>query len=147
MLHGKPGQKLLGDDDGCFAHALWCVRTFGGVLEHPEASHAFRFFGLPIPKTGSGWTEPDYYGGRSFCVAQGHYGHRAQKLTWLYALDVRFWEFKRGRCKNMARLDEGFHSSRERAKAKAVMRDRLDPKENNLTPPAFAEFLIGMVKP
>jgi hypothetical protein len=52
MLHGKPGQKLLGDDGGCFAHALWSVRTFGGVLEHPEASHAFHYYGLPIPTLG-----------------------------------------------------------------------------------------------
>jgi hypothetical protein len=38
---GQPGtknRKKLGDDKGCFAFALWYVRTYGGVIEHPEAS-------------------------------------------------------------------------------------------------------------
>lgn len=63
MLHGTPRQKKLGDDGGCFAAALDAVRRFGGVLEHPEASHAFRHFGLPRPSFNGGWTEPDQYGG------------------------------------------------------------------------------------
>jgi hypothetical protein len=39
----------LGDDDGCFAAALAAVRQFGGVLEHPEGSHAWRHFDLNTP--------------------------------------------------------------------------------------------------
>ena len=45
-------KRILGDDEGCFAAALFAVRTYGGVLEHPEASHAWRWFGLPPPEQG-----------------------------------------------------------------------------------------------
>ena len=39
-------KRKLGDDGGCFAAALASVRKWGGVLEHPEASHAWTTFGL-----------------------------------------------------------------------------------------------------
>lgn len=42
----KPRQHRLGEDGGCFAAALTAVRNYGGVLEHPAHSHAWRFFGL-----------------------------------------------------------------------------------------------------
>lgn len=144
MLHGTERQKLLGDDAGCFAHALWAVRTFGGVLEHPEASHAFRFYGLPIPAQAGGWTEPDKYGGRSCCVAQGHYGHRAQKLTWLYGRQIDFKELHWGLCPGKTRLDEGFHSKGERDSAQ-MKRTRTKPQENLATPEAFRDLLLSLV--
>lgn len=34
----RPGTKIRGDDDGCFAAALAAVRKYGGVLEHPLGS-------------------------------------------------------------------------------------------------------------
>src|SRR3990172_777390 len=44
-----PGTRRLGDDDGCFEAALAAVRQWGGVLEHAEASHAWRAHGLTSP--------------------------------------------------------------------------------------------------
>ena len=41
MLAGTKRQKKKGDDGGCFASAIAAVRKYGGVLEHPEASHAW----------------------------------------------------------------------------------------------------------
>ena len=44
IWHGstrKPHQYKMGDDAGCFAHALAAVRRCGGVLEHPKDSHAW----------------------------------------------------------------------------------------------------------
>lgn len=82
--HGGPSARVrrkLGDDGGCFKAALASVRKHGGVLEHPEATHAFKWFGLPIPSWSGGWTQPDLWGGSSACVSQGHYGHRARKMT------------------------------------------------------------------
>jgi hypothetical protein len=145
MLHGTPKQKLLGDDGGCFAHALWSVRTFGGVLEHPEASHAFHYYGLPVPLRTGGWTDPDRYGGRSCCVAQGHYGHRAQKLTWLYAVGTRYPELIWGPTTGKMRLDQGF-TKKGRAKASNTKpHERITEDERIHTPKEFAELLTGML--
>jgi hypothetical protein len=45
--------RMKGDDAGCFQAALNAVRTWGGVLEHPEASAAWKAFNLnPPPKWG-----------------------------------------------------------------------------------------------
>lgn len=59
---GGPSSKrrlLLGNDGGCFAAALWAVRTFGGVLEHPAHSAAWTWFGLQRPAAGMGWRKAD----------------------------------------------------------------------------------------
>jgi hypothetical protein len=45
----KPHQFKLGDDGGCFKHAIECVLVWGGVLEHPADSKAFAFYGLNAP--------------------------------------------------------------------------------------------------
>lgn len=73
-----------GDDGGCFRAALDAVRAWGGVLEHPEGSHAWRAFGLNLPPRAGGWVNADFTGGWTCCVEQGWYGHRARKATWLY---------------------------------------------------------------
>lgn len=147
MLHGTEAQKKLGDDNGCFAHALWSVRTFGGVLEHPEASHAFHYFGLPIPKQSGGWTEPDKYGGRSCCVAHGNYGHRAQKLTWLYGVNIDFKDLIWGKTPGRDRSDEGLRSSNERARQiKTGVCQRLSRRQRLITPEPFRDLLIEIVK-
>lgn len=81
MLHGTARQKRLGDDGGCFASALESVRRWGGVLEHPEASHAFRAYGLSAPTWRTGWEPAGDLRGWVCCVAQGNYGHAARKLN------------------------------------------------------------------
>lgn len=142
-------RRLLGDDGGCFAHALWSVRTFGGVLEHPEASHAFRYYGLPRPSRLGGWQGPDSYGGYVCQVEQGHYGHRVRKATWLYAVNTKRPELIWGPSTG-ERLDEGFHSKEERMKARALGQKpikRLSKKENIETPILFRDLLIGLVTP
>ncbi len=147
MLHGTSKQKTLGDDDGCFAHALWAVRTFGGLLEHPEASHAWPFYGLTKPSRCGGWSSPDKYGGKSCCVAQGHYGHRAQKLTYIYGVGIKFNELKWGLAPGMTLLDEGFHSKEERARLIKTGRcQRLSSRQRKITPEPFRDLLLELVK-
>ncbi len=139
-------RKTLGDDNGCFLAALESVMAYGGLLEHPEGSHAFRKFSLPIPTWHDGWTKPDFCGGRSICVAQGHYGHRARKMTWLYAILEHYPELIRGPSKGGVRLGLGYHSKEERARAiKTGVCQRLSKRQRTLTPIPFRDLLIGMV--
>lgn len=60
----------------------------------------------------------DFHGGWTCCVEQGHYGHRARKATWLYANGVALPQLKWGPSAATARLDGGFHSAEERARAR-----------------------------
>jgi len=71
------------EDGGCFASALNSVRSWGGVLEHPAVSDAWRAFLLPEPPISGGWVG-GICGGYACHVEQGNYGHRAPKPTWLY---------------------------------------------------------------
>lgn len=141
-------KRLKGDDGGCFDRALWAVRTFGGVLEHPEASHAWKWFGLNRPEPGT-WIAADDFGGWTCQVEQGHYGHPARKKTWLYAVTAYGlpelpWGPSEGR-----RLDEGFHSKAERDAARAAGQKpikRLSTQQNLATPPAFRDLLIQIAE-
>lgn len=85
LVQARWGHRV-GDDGGCFATALEAVRRWGGVLEHPAHTSAWAAFGLPKPARSGGWTNLDAHGGRACHVEQGHYGHRARKATWLYAV-------------------------------------------------------------
>lgn len=82
------GHKV-GDDGGCFASALKSVQTWGGVLEHPAYSHAWKAFGLLAPHRSGFWLRDHNTkaeAGQSWVcqVSQSTYGHRARKRTWLY---------------------------------------------------------------
>ena len=89
------GRARVGQDGGCFEAALSSVRRWGGVLEHPAETFAWRYFGLPRPLS-RGWCA-DVFGGWSCRVDQGHYGHRAPKGTWLYACGVELPPLRWGR--------------------------------------------------
>jgi hypothetical protein len=83
-----PVRYRVGEDGGCFESALGAVRLYGGVLEHPCDSRAWKAFGLVEPRHAGGWTHADVFGGITCCVEQGHYGHRGRKPTWLYAVGI-----------------------------------------------------------
>lgn len=141
-------RRKLGDDGGCFKSALSSVRKWGGVLEHPEASHAFKKFRLPIPAWHGGWTRPDFFGGSSCCVSQGHYGHPARKMTWLYAVGAKLPELIWGPSVTKVRLDLGFHSAEERRRAvkRGNVEGRLSHRQRLLTPKPFMNLLISISK-
>lgn len=151
--HGGPSarvRRVKGDDGGCFEAALAAVRRWGGVLEHPACSHAWKRFGLRAPRN-FGWWWRDDAGGWTCHVEQGHYGHRARKATWLYVVGpvlpaAAIW----GPCQGLARLDAGYHSAAERAADRAAGRvrkpARLTKSECKHTPPAFAEWLVSLAR-
>lgn len=146
---GGPSAKVrreLGDDEGCFDAALTAVRRWGGVLEHPEASHAWRVFGITRPPRSGGWIQADDRGGWTCCVEQGHYGHRARKATWLYAVGCDLPALEWGRSRGI-RLDQGFHSADERRRAPSFRpHPRISARECAATPPAFRDVLLGMAR-
>lgn len=83
-------RKRLGDDGGCFKHSLWAARTFGGVIEHPWRSLAWKHFGLNVPPREGGWVSTGLFdGGWTCCVEQGRYGHYARKPTMLLVYRVK----------------------------------------------------------
>jgi hypothetical protein len=141
-------RRLKGDDGGCFAAALAAVRKWGGVLEHPEASHAWTQFDLPRPPKNGGWIRDLFAPGWACCVEQGHYGHPARKATWLYAVtphcppDLRW-----GSSGQRLRLDYGYHSAEERRRAVKTGRcHRLSKRQRAETPPAFRDALLEIAR-
>jgi hypothetical protein len=140
-------KRKKGDDAGCFAAALASVRKYGGVLEHPEASHAWHAFGLePPPKSGF-WVPADWHGGFTCCVEQGHYGHLARKATWLYAVGIELPDLIWGPAPKGVRLDEGFHSKEERARAvRTGVGKRLSKRQRAATPIPFRDLLLDMAR-
>jgi len=82
LVELRYGYKI-GDDGGCFAAALLAVRRFGGVLEHPASSIAWRHFDLPRPARGI-WLRTLFDHGYVTEIDQHAYGHPARKRTWLY---------------------------------------------------------------
>lgn len=140
-------RKKKGDDGGCFAHALESVRKYGGVLEHPFASHAWPYFSINKPSRKGGWISADEYGGYTCCVEQGRYGHWMRKPTYLYAVNCELPELDWGvsvpkypdwaiekygikKCKRMGEI--------------AFKGGGVDNKYRNMTPLAFRDLLFRL---
>lgn len=132
--HNRPG-----NDGGCFKSALDAVRKWGGVLEHPAKSHAWKEYGLTKPEKGC-WT--DCHGGGYVCeVWQSSYGHRASKATWLYvASDSKPQELDWSRLKGTHQI--GFHDQRGKGRNKPT----LSRMEANATPILFRNLLIDIAR-
>lgn len=114
------------------------VRTFGGVLEHPEASTLWADQGLPRPGCGF-----DKFGGWTLPVLQYWWGHKADKATWFYIVGV----LPRDIPPIPLVLGEGSHcvcsSSKNKMKAR---RPELTKAAREHTPPALAEWLVQLAR-
>lgn len=130
----------VGNDGGCFEHALRSVRSFGGVLEHPQASLAWEAFDLPKPTKRGAWARGK--DGEWSCVVwQSAYGHRANKATWLFYVGERppaemRWERPRGT------HQVGWQDARGRAANKPT----LSKSEALATPPLFRDALLDLAR-
>lgn len=145
----KPHQYRLGEDGGCFASALTAVRNYGGVLEHPAASRAWPFFGLRSPTAGSGWVKADELGGFTCHVEQGHYGHIANKGTWLYAAHVPLPELNWTKGEQrlpQSMIDRYGYEKARRIGLVAMIGGKDKTKIRNATPPSFRDALIGIAQ-
>lgn len=129
--HNRPG-----NDGGCFEAALASVRLWGGVLEHPAFSDAWKAFHLPRPKPGMWFLE----NGDWVCeVWQSDYGHKARKRTWLlyrglYAPPPLRWNMK------PATHQIGFHDQRGKERNKPTV----SGKAASATPTEFRDLLISI---
>ncbi|RDC59761.1 hypothetical protein HME9302_00956 [Alteripontixanthobacter maritimus] len=130
--HNRPG-----NDGGCFASALKALRKYGGVLEHPAKSRAWKAYGLQKPK-GIGWARVS---DREWVceVWQSAYGHRANKATWLCYVGQNeptalLWDRPRGS------HQVGFHDQRGPARNKPT----LNKAEANATPLNFRNALLEL---
>lgn len=140
-------KRILGyeieDDGGCFESALAAVRTWGGVLEHPAGSLAWKHYGLMKPERGF-WK--GNLGEWVTKVDQGRYGHRARKLTWLYATGMRSvpppldWE----KAESDAIVPDFTHQAK--GAHVACEHRRVRPVEANRTPLIFRDVLIEIAR-
>lgn len=101
------------------------VRSFGGVLEQPQASSLFKAAGLPPP----GCT--DLFGGFTIELDQYNFGHKAQKKTWLYIVGI-------------SPSDECLRYPTATGSARRTV-DKLTKHQRDATPKKFAKFLVKIV--
>lgn len=128
------------DDGGCFASALASVRRWGGVLEHPAYSAAWRTYGINNPPAWGGWGAADFQGGWTCYVEQGRYGHPAKKATWLYANGAELPSLRWGKVSDASAgavswCGNGYDS-----------RPRLRKSERIGTPTEFRDVLLDMAR-
>ncbi len=136
-----PGYRI-GDDGGCFEAALAAVEDFGGVLEHPAQSLAWKHYDLPRPSR-NGW-QGTFRGGWVTEVDQGRYGHRAKKSTWLYYVGPSFGlDFPQldWREAVSSAIVSGFLHRTGTDETR-----RVRPREAAATPPAFRDVLLAMAR-
>jgi hypothetical protein len=135
-----------GDDGGCFAAALAAVRKWGGVLEHPAESQAWRHFDLPRPPL-VGWAT-NIFGGWSAYVEQDRYGHVTRKPTWLYVYGVEPRDLLWGRREHNRELDPGWwvRADRPYEHRTGAARLRGGSDKASATPEAFRDFLLDLAR-
>lgn len=114
------------------------VRKFGGVLEHPAHSTLWAAAGLPAVG------EVDAFGGWTLPISQHWWGHRAEKMTWLYivgCLPKRLPDLP-------IVLGEATHtissSGRRRDGSRLKSRPEVSKAEREHTPPALAAWLVEL---
>lgn len=140
-------RKRLGDDGGCFEHALATVRKFGGVIEHPEGSRAWKYFGLNRPLREGGWVIADRQGGWTCRVEQIAYGHVVRKATWLYVahchLPRLIWGVDKRKLPSMAQPSKArVAAGRTVSLNSHGIRDDL----RNATPAPFRDLLLSIAR-
>lgn len=117
--------KPRGDEKALALFAVDCVRSFGGVLEHPHASKLWAAASLPRPGFVDSW------GGFTLLVDQGWWGHPAPKPTWLYVCGVDRV--------SMPVLPVQLH----RAGGRTL---DLSPSDRERTPLLFARWLVSVAR-
>jgi hypothetical protein len=133
----------------CGPRAVEQVRTFGGVLEHPEGSKLWEACGLPRPGE-----ERDAHGGYTVEVAQVDWGHVARKRTWLYLVGVPRWALVTPPPREPSHWVSGFRTSKGRNPAHYKQNGSAVPpgvkvcsaEQRRRSPIAFACYLVFLAR-
>ena len=132
--HNKPGA-----DQGCFVAALRSVVTYGGFLEHPLTSRAWKTYGIEIPSAPE-WHRHGLH--EWTCqVWQSAYGHRANKATGLLYAGARP-PFDLDWRRTPGSHQIGYQDQRGKSRNKPTV----GKKEASATPAAFREALIALAR-
>lgn len=126
---GRPDEKQLA------IQAVDWIRKHGGVLEHPAESTLWLHCDLPRPGE-----FPDEHGGWCLEIEQFHWGHRAEKATWLYIVGCTPSELppiprRPGRPTHCVRPTKSYPRLPSITKA-----------EREHTPPELASWLVTLAK-
>lgn len=135
LAHNKPAEKSLGP------FCVGMVRQFGGVVEHPEFSRLWLACEMPRPSGGF-----DRFGGWTLGLPQFWFGHRAEKLTWLYIVgtsptDIPSIPFVMGEAPCVVDC-----SAREKGHPRPGRRPFLPKREREATPLQFALWLVDLAR-
>lgn len=115
--------------------AVQSVRKWGGVIEHPAESTLWAHCGLPTPGRA-----PDAFGGWTAEIRQCDWGHKAEKLTWLYIVGCH---------------PDDLPPLPDRAEPTGVIKPQrgvprtlkiVTKAEREHTPPAFAAWLVELAR-
>ena len=136
-VNQKRWGKMIGDDHGTFAAALAAVRQWGGILEHPAYSYAWRRYRLPVPHRG-GWTTALDDPGMTTELDQSAYGHPARKRTWLYAVGIDPAPLDWRHVTGTAVVGAGIHTG------ECAGRPRIDGAPASATPPGLRDLLVTL---
>lgn len=116
--------------------AIATVRRCGGVVEHPAGSTLWHDQSLPLGRA------VDDYGGWTLNLSQWHFGHEAEKRTWLYIVGcprerLQPVPFRPGAA--AALVSRPFRRSEEQRRI-------LTADERSATPLPFALWLAALVR-
>lgn len=122
------------------------VRRFGGVLEHPKDSKLWTAAGLPRPGV------IDDHGGWTLPISQHWWGHKAEKLTWLYIvgcdqraipdIPLHLGEATHVIAQSRMRRKDG----KRLRKGMAGWRPEVTKAEREHTPPLLALWLVELAR-
>lgn len=116
--------------------AVQAVQAEGGVLEHPAESTLWAHCGLPKPGRA-----PDRFGGWTAEIRQCDWGHKAEKLTWLYIVGCHPDDLPamppRGEPTGVIKPQRGVPRDHRKIVTKA---------EREHTPPALAAWLVDLAR-
>jgi hypothetical protein len=122
------------------------VRAHGGVLEHPKDSRLWNAAGLPRPG------QVDAWGGWTLPISQHWWGHRAEKMTWLYivgcapsampAIPLHLGHASHVIAQSRMRRRDG----RRLRKGMPGWRPEVTKAEREHTPPLLAEWLVEVAR-